>query len=144
MHRVSGAGRPIAIVLCIAGAAVGTGCGGTSAKPDPSRLARLVASRDSLCRRGVRVHQGQLAVVERAAEYLPAGQAIKKAHAERRALEPKILHAYNEVAAGGAREPSTAELDDRFYELQLRIYDSLKALGLEPCLGPPPQRTIEG
>jgi len=144
MHGVRGVGVSVAIVLCIAGAAVGTGCGGASATPDASRLARLVASTDSLCRHGVRVRQGQLDVVERAADYLPAGQAIKKAHAERRALEPKILHEYDEVAAGDAPRPAAAALNYRFYQLQLRIYDSLKALGLKPCLGPPPQRTIEG
>jgi hypothetical protein len=119
-------------------------CGGTSPKPDPSRLARVVATTDSLCRRGSPVRQGQLDIVERAAEYLPAGQAFKKAHAERRALEPKLLRAFNEVASGDASQRSTAGLVDRFYRLQMHIYDSLKALGLGPCLGPPPHRIIVG
>lgn len=136
--------RPL-LAWALVGVIALSGCGGSAPKPDPTRLARLVAEANSLCR-GDRslVRHARLEAIEKAAEYLPAGKKIKEAHAERRALEAKrrILRTSGGVVTGTVA--GSPDFVDRFYRLQTQIYDSLKALGLTPCLGKPPRRPIGG
>lgn len=73
-----------------------------------------------------------------AAAYLPAGRALNKAHAKRRALTAEMLKVANSYR--GYRP----DLTDRFYRLQVQIRDDWKALGLGRCLGPPPRPPVSG
>jgi hypothetical protein len=73
-----------------------------------------------------------------AAAYLPAGRALNEAHAKRRALTVEMREAAN------SHSVVWLDLIERFYRLQLQIYNDLKALGLTPCLGKPPRAPISG
>ena len=129
------------------------GCGSSTPKPDPAREARLVAELKALCR--ARAHrserevehgqgegQAQFATVERAlkraAAYLPAGRALNEADAKRRALEDELSgHGH----PGRSSQPAFIE---RFWRIELQVYESVKALGLGSCQGPRPRAPIGG
>jgi hypothetical protein len=72
------------------------------------------------------------------AAYLPAGRDLIEAHAQRRAVTAEMLKMENHYIAV---QPDVLE---RFYRLQLRIYDDVRALGLTSCLGKPPRAPIGG
>jgi hypothetical protein len=123
-------------------------------KPDRAKVGRLVAEANALC--GSLAHRAsplrtreREAVARRvqrisnalgpAAAYLPAGRTLNEAHAKRRALYAELHR-----AGRGGNFPEAFELIERFYRLRVQVYGALKALGLTPCLGPPPRPPISG
>ena len=129
-------------------------CGSSTPKPDPARVARLVAEANALCgslpRAGPYTSREQkvaqriqpiLNALGRAAAYLPAGRALNEAHAKRRALYAEVSKLKR---SGGGFVSGSPDFIGRFYRLQVQIYDDYKALGLGRCLGPPPRAPISG
>ena len=120
-------------------------------KPDPARERGLVAELNALCRswahgghhltREQERVQARTAALDRAlkqaAAYLPAGRAWSEADAARRALEAEIFRPSPENPHLRIGHETTSQ-NDRFRRIESRIYDSVKALGLSSCLGPPP------
>jgi hypothetical protein len=126
-----------------------SGCGSSTPKPDPARVARLVAEANALC--GSLPHRAIIAVTPKvaavrdrltaiskslreAAAYLPAGKELNESHAKQEALMAE------------ARNPASAQPDllEQLYRVRLTSYDDLKALGLTLCLGKPPRPPISG
>lgn len=75
-----------------------------------------------------------------AAAYLPAGASLNEAHAERRALYAET----SKLSKLGTFVSGQPDYLERFYRLQVQIYDDYKALGLTRCLGRPPRPPISG
>jgi nitroreductase len=123
------------------------GCGGSSPKPDPARLVRLVAETNDLCHREsqhpsqlIRFRSTLLKELENAAEYLPAGRRFNEALTARHALEREASKAERENRRGFV----SGSFLQRVYRARTRLYYAAKALGLTACLGSPPQRPISG
>lgn len=124
------------------------GCGSSTPKPDPARLAQVLAETNALCtsllhRNPSPAQQHRQAVLtkalDEAAAYLPVGRSLDEAHTKRRALEKEIAHAERR-ALEKERSPVSGRYDfiERFYRLQLQIYEDYKALGISKrCLRPP-------
>jgi hypothetical protein len=74
----------------------------------------------------------------RVAAYLPAGRDLIEAHAQRRAVTAEMLKLENHHLA------VQPDILGRFYRLQLRIYNDVKALGLTSCMGKPPRAPVRG
>jgi hypothetical protein len=133
-----------------------SGCGSSTSKPDPARVARLVAEANTLC--GSLPHQtiigltpkvavvrDRLAAISKslgqAAAYLPAGRALNEASARRRALTAEM---HKPLTGSGGFLSGAPELIERLYRLQVQIHDDEKALGLTSCLSKLPRPPISG
>jgi hypothetical protein len=140
----------LAVLVCLGG------CGSSTAQPDPTRVAQLVAEARALCSRSAlradRVATPALEALgahlqrienalEKAAAYLPAGRALNEAHAERRIVTAELVRASDTRHLEHGPPRSIAE---HFYRLQVQIREDLTALGLGRCIIAPPRRPISG
>lgn len=122
------------------------GCGSSSPKRDPVKVARLVAEANALCtavgngsissrtkeqEAAARRIQPTLNALYDAAAYLPIGRALNEAHAKRRVLEHEL-----------PKDPASnfVAFNNRFHRLQRQIYYDLRALGVTRCASQPPPR----
>jgi hypothetical protein len=117
-------------------------------------VAQLVAEANALCVATVkRAHraptqqretQHRLAALAKAlshaAVYLPAARSLNEAHGKRRALNAEL----SKLAKSRTFVSGRQDYVERFYRLQLQIYNDYKALGLARCLGRPPRPPISG
>jgi hypothetical protein len=130
------------------------GCGSSAPKPDPARVARVVAETNAACSSILhRSHpsttqqletQHRLAVLvktlSQAAAYLPAGRSLNEAHAKRRALEIET----SKAGKSGVFVTSKPKVIERFHRLEAQIHNDYKALGVTRCLERPLRPPISG
>jgi hypothetical protein len=135
-------------LICTAGLL--PGCGGASSTAASTAEARFVSFYNARCReeKGDRATSHENIQKTEAATLLALTSAARKAPRvatyiadlrARRTLRAEISH-----AAKLSNVANPISLIEDSYRLATKIYADKKALGLTPCLGPPPRKPIGG
>jgi hypothetical protein len=142
------------LTVVLATALVGCGGGASTSAANRRAEARFVTLFNTICGKlnsnraqspPTKTELAMLRALAKSASGAPRVALFKSDLAARRKLRAELdkLPKTGGYVIGHGR-PDVGSYLDRAYRLNVRVYADEKALGLTSCLGPPPQKPIEG